>query len=238
MKWAAARRSASFSRSVQGAFCVPSAPWASARKDDQNVPYGTTGDMASDAMLLVDNHGWSMQALIGRGVIGDFRAPDILRFGFTPLYIGYEDTWNAAEQLRQRFPTQSKLGPVDRIRDLVNLQLPGIGMRALPVAPRQLPFHAGHFYFELERGTELWAKFEASDDFKERARERVVKLQSRTDTETTALWQALVGQSTKHQCEECASEVQTFCPSMTHSSPSRWARVERLARSEPAFGSE
>ena len=42
------------------------------------------------------------------------------------------------------------------------------------------------------------AKFEASDDFKERARERVVKLQSRTDTETTALWQALVGQSTKH----------------------------------------
>ena len=42
------------------------ATWVSARKDDQNVPYGTTGDMASDAMLLVDNHGWSMQALIGR----------------------------------------------------------------------------------------------------------------------------------------------------------------------------
>jgi type VI secretion system protein ImpJ len=67
-----------------------------------------------------------------------------------------------AEQLRQRFPTQSKLGPVDRIRDLVNLQLPGIGLRALPVAPRQLPFHAGFHYFELDRGGELWKQVERS----------------------------------------------------------------------------
>ena len=66
------------------------------------------------------------------------------------------------EQLRQRFPAQVKLGPVDRIRDLVNLQLPGIALSALPVAPRQLPFHAGHFYFELDRNGELWKQFEKS----------------------------------------------------------------------------
>ena len=48
-----------------------------------------------------------VQALISRGVVGDFRAgdgdrhPDILRFGFTPLYIGFEDVWNAVEHLRQ-----------------------------------------------------------------------------------------------------------------------------------------
>lgn len=41
-----------------------------------------------------------MQALIARGVIGDFRAPDILRFGITPLYLRYVDLWDAVEVLR------------------------------------------------------------------------------------------------------------------------------------------
>lgn len=67
-----------------------------------------------------------------------------------------------AEALRVRFPTQVKIGPVERIRDLVNLQLPGIALRALPVAPRQIPFHAGFNYFELERGGELWKQLERS----------------------------------------------------------------------------
>jgi kynureninase len=40
-----------------------------------------------------------MQALIARGVIGDFRAPDILRFGFTPLYLGFAEIWDAVSAL-------------------------------------------------------------------------------------------------------------------------------------------
>jgi kynureninase len=58
-----------------------------------------------------------VQALVARGVIGDFRAgdgklhKDILRFGFTPLYIGYCDVWNAVEHLRQVLETSEWTQP-------------------------------------------------------------------------------------------------------------------------------
>jgi len=42
-----------------------------------------------------------MQALIERSVIGDFRAPDVLRFGFAPLFLRYADVWDAAATLRE-----------------------------------------------------------------------------------------------------------------------------------------
>jgi len=67
-----------------------------------------------------------------------------------------------AEELRRRFPTQLKIGPVERIRDLVTLALPGVPVNAVPVAPRQIPFHAGFAYFELDQSHELWAQITGS----------------------------------------------------------------------------
>lgn len=69
------------------------------------------------------------------------------------------------EVVRNGFPAQVKIGPVEKIRDLVNLQLPGIVLRPLPVAPRQLPFHAGFTYFELERSGDYWAAMSSSAGF-------------------------------------------------------------------------
>ncbi len=48
-----------------------------------------------------------MQNLIDRGVIGDFRAPSYLRFGLSPLFMGYEDLYNAAEILSEILETGS-----------------------------------------------------------------------------------------------------------------------------------
>ncbi len=46
-------------------------------------------------------HGYAvMQALIARGVIGDYREPRVMRFGFTPLYTGYRDVWRAVMILK------------------------------------------------------------------------------------------------------------------------------------------
>jgi len=67
-----------------------------------------------------------------------------------------------ADVLRNRFPTQVKIGPVERIRDLVNLHLPGVTLRALPVAPRQIPYNAGYNYFELDTSHDLWKQLERS----------------------------------------------------------------------------
>jgi type VI secretion system protein ImpJ len=69
------------------------------------------------------------------------------------------------ETLRGRFAQQSKVGSVEHIRDLVNLQLPGIGLLPLPVAPRQLPYHAGSTYYELDRGSEHWQQLIHSGGF-------------------------------------------------------------------------
>ena len=67
-----------------------------------------------------------------------------------------------AEDLRRRFPAQLKIGPVEKIRDLVNLQLPGVPVHAVPVAPRQIPYHAGFVYFELDQMHELWGQLTSS----------------------------------------------------------------------------
>ncbi|MYM58940.1 type VI secretion system baseplate subunit TssK [Vibrio sp. OCN044] len=62
--------------------------------------------------------------------------------------------------LHTQFVSQTKIGSIDNIRDLINLQLPGIGIKPMPVVPRALPYHAGYTYFELERASEEWAALE------------------------------------------------------------------------------
>ncbi len=69
------------------------------------------------------------------------------------------------ETLMQHFPAQMKIAPVSRIRELVQLQLPGISISAIPSVPRQLPWHSGYLYFELEKEGELWSQMEKSGGF-------------------------------------------------------------------------
>lgn len=62
------------------------------------------------------------------------------------------------DRLHRLFPNQVKIGPVEQIAQLVNVALPGIALRPLPVAPRQLPYHPGSVYFDLDRSGQFWAQ--------------------------------------------------------------------------------
>jgi type VI secretion system protein ImpJ len=66
------------------------------------------------------------------------------------------------EDLRRSFPAQLKIGPTEKIADLVRLGLPGVPVHAVPVAPRQIPYHAGFAYFELDQTGELWGQLSTS----------------------------------------------------------------------------
>ena len=52
-----------------------------------------------------------VQALIARGVVGDFRTPDVARFGLAPLYVRHVDVWDAVEQLVQVMEREEHLDP-------------------------------------------------------------------------------------------------------------------------------
>lgn len=69
------------------------------------------------------------------------------------------------EVIRTRLPAQIKIGPVERIRQLVNAAMPGIAIKPLPVAPRQIPFRTGYTYFELDRHSEFWKELQQSGGF-------------------------------------------------------------------------
>lgn len=66
------------------------------------------------------------------------------------------------EALRQKIPSVVKIGTVEKVKELVAYHLPGIRLHALSVAPRELPYHNGYVYFELDKKHELWGTFDTS----------------------------------------------------------------------------
>jgi type VI secretion system protein ImpJ len=96
------------------------------------------------------------------------------KFGISVAIVGDKSLYSTAvfilaaradlpsEELRRRFPAQLKIGPAEKIGELVRLALPGVGVHAVPVAPRQIPYHAGFAYFELDQTDDLWEQLKNS----------------------------------------------------------------------------
>lgn len=67
-----------------------------------------------------------------------------------------------AEEIRTLIPQQAKIGSPNVIIDLIKLQIPGVAMNALPQVPREIPFHAGFQYFELDKRGDMWEQIVAA----------------------------------------------------------------------------
>ena len=68
-----------------------------------------------------------------------------------------------AKRCITHFPAQMKVAPVTKIRDLVQLQLPGMMLRAMPTAPRRSHGTPVINYFQLEKGGELWKRWKSPE---------------------------------------------------------------------------
>lgn len=66
------------------------------------------------------------------------------------------------ETLRNSFPAQVKIAPVEQIRNLVSRSLPGVTVQAIAIAPRQIPHHPNFTYFAVDIRSELWQSLEKS----------------------------------------------------------------------------
>ncbi|MCH9643901.1 MAG: type VI secretion system baseplate subunit TssK [Gammaproteobacteria bacterium] len=69
------------------------------------------------------------------------------------------------EELNNRVITQIKVGPVEKIRSLINLQLVGVELKQLSVIPREIPYHTGNVYFELDKSSQIWKEMQSSSAF-------------------------------------------------------------------------
>ena len=90
---------------------------------------------------------------------GEFNDPDLLAQCDFVLAV-YADM--PTEIIRNNFPNQVKIAPVEQIRNIVSRALPGIDIQAMPVAPRQIPYHANFSYFMLNKGHEYWQQLKNS----------------------------------------------------------------------------
>lgn len=77
------------------------------------------------------------------------------------FFLAVKSEWSP-DSVRTRLPSVVKAGGVEQLRELVNLQLPGISLIPQPVAPRQVPYTSGSTYFQLEKTPEHWLQLKKS----------------------------------------------------------------------------
>ncbi len=116
--------------------------------------FSVVHEQTAIALELVDKkYGIRVAEIVDRSLIG------------TATFVLAAKADVTEETIRNHLPAQIKIGPVERIRQLVNAAMPGVALKPLPVAPRQIPFHTGYSYFQLEPKSDFWNELKHSGGF-------------------------------------------------------------------------
>jgi len=135
------------------------------RHDDLQSCFAELGDrLAAELSAVLEETAIPLPVEERRYGIRVARVPDrnLLKQARFVLAVKADAT---TEELREQVPRLIKAGTVESIRDLVNNQLPGIQLEGLPVAPREIRYHAGCVYFELDRASDQWRLLDESGGF-------------------------------------------------------------------------
>ena len=138
---------------------------ASTRRPIAHPPYRHVDPAASFNALVTDVQALLNDVLIrsaqnialeqrGNGLQVASIAPEDLK-GFAGLVLAVA-AQIPADQLASQFAARCKVGPSDRLAELIRAHLPGIPLQPLPVPPRQIPFNAGFVYFQIDPHGPLW----------------------------------------------------------------------------------
>lgn len=103
----------------------------------------------------------SIDLVLKKGGIRKATIPDMQLFDDAYFVLAVKADM-PSEEIRNLIPLQAKIGSPNQIVDLIKLQIPGVGIDPLPVAPRQIPFHAGFQYFELDKRGDMWQQLKQS----------------------------------------------------------------------------
>jgi type VI secretion system protein ImpJ len=154
--------------SLAGDLATYSAPnkqaalFAPYRQDDLRATFASVMDSIRQGLGTIVSQNvvrLTLQQVDNRMFKASIADRTLLEHGVFVLSVGAE---LETEKLRRLFPAAVKIGAVEAIQQLVNLQLPGIGLEPMPAAPRQIPYHAGRIYFEVQRDSEYWNQLQTS----------------------------------------------------------------------------
>ncbi|CAA0096785.1 Uncharacterised protein [BD1-7 clade bacterium] len=136
------------------------------RHDELHTAFAPLDQQLRDALSTLSTKKRSFSIPLKEPKYGIYRAPvnDPDLFDTATFIVAVKADLPTAE-LQQMFNNQAKVSAIETIRDIIMASLPGINLKLLPYNPRELPYHDGYIFYELDRSSNAWQSLKGSTGF-------------------------------------------------------------------------